>query len=71
MKPWKTETLFCPVSSSRSEIENFWNSVLSLQKDAPFIGELEEPSFLVDLSRNLLRTTNPSCVVSPFRVALT
>ena len=64
------ETLVCPGISNRSKIENSWNSILSPQKDAPFRGELDEPSFLVELSKDLLKTTNPRCVVSPFRVAL-
>ena len=70
MKPWKTKTLVCPDSSNWSKIENYWILVLSPRKDVPFRGELEEPSFLVDVSRGFLRTKNPSCVVSPFRVAL-
>ena len=53
-----------------SKTETSWILDLSSQKDVLFKGELREPSFLADLSRDLFRMTNPSCVVPPFRVAL-
>ena len=66
----KTEALVHPDSNFWSKIETSWNSVMFSQKDAPSCGELSEPSFLVDMLRDLFIIKNPRCVVSPFRVAV-
>ena len=64
------EFLILPDNSFLSKTETSWNSIMFPQKYAPLWGELSEPSFLVDLSRDLFGVTNPRYAVSPFMVAL-